>query len=117
MLSAYGVRSVSSADPRYDNSNEIKPYSNWRGPVWVNENVMLSFGLARYGFHDDARRLADLVVGVLADDLRRQSTWHECYHAENGTGLAAPGFLSWNTLAALWHQQLNSTIDPFDLAV
>jgi hypothetical protein len=57
------------------------------------------------------------VVGVLAADLAAQNTWHECYHADNGTGLAAAGFLSWNTLAGQWTAQLAKGADPFDLAV
>lgn len=117
MLGSFGVRSVSALDPRYDNSNEIKPYSNWRGPVWVNENVMLSYGLMRYGFAREAQQLCERVVGVLAADLAAQNTWHECYHADNGTGLAAAGFLSWNTLAGQWTAQLAKGADPFDLAV
>ena len=117
MVGAYGVRSVSSLDPRYDNSNEIKPYSNWRGPVWVNENVMLSYGLMNYGYQEEAQELCDRVVGVLAADLEAQHTWHECYHADNGTGLAAAGFLSWNTLAGAWASQLGRGMDPFDLSV
>ena len=42
MLSAYGIRSASSQDPRYTNGNYVKPYSNWRGPIWVNTNLMIA---------------------------------------------------------------------------
>ena len=31
MLSAVGIRSTSSDDPRYNNDDIIVPYSNWRG--------------------------------------------------------------------------------------
>jgi hypothetical protein len=37
--------------------------------------------------------------------------------AETGAGLAAPGFLSWTTLAADWQQNLANGIDPFHLAL
>jgi len=45
MYSQWGIRSVSSSDPRYNNDNIIDPYSNWRGPMWVNANVMVTYGL------------------------------------------------------------------------
>ena len=75
------------------------PYSNWRGPVWVVANAMAAYGLAAHGARDAALDLAARVVGVLADDLRSSGAWHEAYSAETGAALAAPGFLSWNTLA------------------
>ena len=49
MLSTEGLRSTSSDDPRYSNANEIVPYSNWRGPMWVNANALTCYGLMRYG--------------------------------------------------------------------
>ena len=50
MLSTFGVRSASSDDPRYAGSgNYVKPYSNWRGPIWVNTNIMLAYGFADFG--------------------------------------------------------------------
>lgn len=42
-------------------------------------------------------------------------TWHECYDSETGGGLAAPGFLSWNTLGATVQVNLASGINPFSL--
>ena len=35
MLSKYGIRSTSSQDARYNNVDEIKPYSNWEGSVFL----------------------------------------------------------------------------------
>ena len=118
MLSSYGVRSTSSNDPRYNNKNEIKPYSNWQGPVWVNVNAVLSYGFMRYSakgskLEEDAAEIANRVVNTLAEDLRRTQTWHEGYDSENGLGLAANGFLSWDTLSAAWQQNLKDRRDPF----
>ena len=42
MMSKYGIRSASAQDPRYSNGNYVKPYSNWRGPIWVNTNLMIA---------------------------------------------------------------------------
>jgi glycogen debranching enzyme len=115
MLSDWGIRSVSNKDPRYTNANIIKPYSNWAGPIWVNANAMISYGLLRYNYTKEAKLLADRVVGALGADLDKSKTWHECYSADDGSALAAPGFLSWDTLGCQWQAQLAKGEDPFAL--
>ena len=114
MLTAYGFRSTSSADPRYSNRNEIKPYSNWRGPIWTNANAILLYGLQHYRIANTSQ-IARGVVKALADDLRHSGTWHECLSSANGQGLAAPGFLSWNTLAPTLAGDIERGEDPFAL--
>lgn len=117
MLSEWGVRSTSSDDARYSNRNEIVPYSNWRGAVWTNANAMLAFGLARYpSLHAHAVEIAQRMVHALADDLRATGTWHECMSSASGAGLAAPGFLSWNTLGARLKEDVAKAHDPFALS-
>ena len=54
MMSDWGVRSTSSADPLYTNEDVIYPYSNWRGPVWVVAQAMLAYGLLDHG-HTEVR--------------------------------------------------------------
>eukprot|EP01094_Clydonella_sp_ATCC50884_P015326 TRINITY_DN25917_c0_g1_i1.p2 TRINITY_DN25917_c0_g1~~TRINITY_DN25917_c0_g1_i1.p2 ORF type:complete len:177 (+),score=35.42 TRINITY_DN25917_c0_g1_i1:2-532(+) len=115
LLTPYGVRSTSSLDPRYSNANVIVPYSNWRGPVWINSNSVLAYGLRSAGLQDLAVHLAVNVTRTLANDLRDSGTWHECYHSETGKGLAAPGFLSWNTLGASLLPDVIAGRDPFSL--
>lgn len=117
MWTSFGVRSVSSADPRYNNENIIDPYSNWRGPVWINVNAVLAFSLNSRGFPAAAAALAANVVHTLAEDLRATGTWHEAYHSETGAGLAAAGFLSWNTLGATLVRDVAAGFDPFQLAL
>merc|ERR1712070_753624 len=90
MLSEWGFRSTSSKDPRYSNRNEITPYSNWRGPVWVNANAIVLYGLTHYGVANTTE-VAKVLIHALADDLRRSGTWHECLSSAAGQGLAAPG--------------------------
>jgi alpha,alpha-trehalase len=116
MMSNYGVRSTSSDDPRYNNVDMIKPYSNWQGPVWVNANAVLSLGLMRYGYVEDATDIAERVVAMLANDLKSDGTWHEGYDSNSGKGLAATGFLSWDTLAASWPANVARGVDPFELS-
>lgn len=65
--------------------------------------------------HAAAMPLAESVVHALADDLRNNKTWHECLSSADGHGLAAPGFLSWDTLGASLIQDVNAKKDPFAL--
>lgn len=118
MRSKWGVRSTSSVDPRYSNAKRIVPYSNWRGPVWVNANALLAYGLNSYAGSapeagELALSLANDVVTALANDLRNTGTWHECMSSETGEGLAAPDFLSWDTLGGSLLQDLHMGVDPF----
>ena len=113
LWSPFGVRSVSSGDPRYNNDNIINPYSNWRGPIWINVNAILAHALNAQGFTAQAQDLSARVVHTLAEDLRATGTWHESYSSETGEGLAAPGFLSWNTLGATLIKDINDGFDPF----
>jgi alpha,alpha-trehalase len=115
MLTTFGIRSTSSLDPTYNNDNIIVPYSNWRGPVWVIANALLAYGLMQYHFYESAELVAQRMVDTLAEDLRQTNAWHECYDAESGSGLAADGFLSWNTLAANLLKNIRAKVNPFNL--
>ena len=66
--------------------------------MWVNANALTCYGLMRYGFIEMAKDIATRVTATLAKDLRNTAQWHEAYNTQNGSPLAAPGFLSWDTL-------------------
>ena len=108
MLTEFGIRSTSLSDHRYSNANIIDPYSNWCGPVWVIANVLLIYGISNTGNWPLSLQIARCLVTTLGIDLGVTGSWHECYHAETGKGLAAEGFLSWNTLAATLLENLRS---------
>lgn len=115
--SPWGVRSLSAKEPLYNMSNIIKPLSNWQGPVWVLSNYLMMHGLRRYGYLREAEHLAGVTVAMLAGDLERTGGMHECYHAESGEGLAAPGFVGWNLLAARMPEEAESGQSVLDLPV
>src|SRR5207248_2343879 len=85
------------------------PYSNWRGPIWVNANLLDWIALRRYGFPDEAHWLAITLARDLHRDIQRWGSMHEDYSAETGDGLAPTpqqspgghfaGFVGWNLLA------------------
>ena len=77
--------------------------------------VLQAHALRAHGQRAEAAALADALVKTLADDLRATGTWHESYDSENGRGLAAPGFLSWDTLGADVQRNVADGTDPFAL--
>ena len=108
MLAPYGIRSLSKQDPSYNNVSMITPYSNWQGPVWINTNYLYFLALRRYGFNDEAAKLAGILGRMVLADIEKWGSMHECYDAESGKGLAPtaaqskehkfPGFVGWNLL-------------------
>ena len=109
MRSAYGFRSLAKNDPAYNNEAIINPYSNWRGPIWINANFLDWMVLRRYGYKDEAHWLAVTLAGALHRDIEKWGSMHEDYSAETGEGLAPTveqspggkfaGFVGWNLLA------------------
>ncbi len=109
MRAPHGLRSLAKSDPAYNNEAIIEPYSNWRGPVWINVNFVDWIVLRRYGFRDEAHWLALTLAGDLERDIVRWGSMHEDYNAETGDGLAPTpeqspggkfaGFVGWDLLA------------------
>ena len=109
MRSDHGFRSLAKNDPSYNSDAIIDPYSNWRGPVWINANFLLWIALRRYGFPNEAHWLALTLATELHRDIEKWGSMHEDYSAETGEGLAPTpaqspggkfaGFVGWNLLA------------------
>ncbi|GMH59219.1 hypothetical protein TrST_g13041 [Triparma strigata] len=115
MLGNWGVRSTSSENEFYNNDDIITPYSNWQGPIWVNSNVITAYGMLDHGFDEEALVLVQRVMAALAADLRDTGEWHEDYNAEDGTGISADGFLSWNTLGYRMANDIAKQVNPMKL--
>jgi putative isomerase len=75
--------------------------SCWRGPIWIIANYLTWRALRRYGYHDEAEKLAATILDMMAHDISTNGCLHEYYHPETGRGLINPGFLNWNTLGAV----------------
>ena len=58
MFSGWGVRTLSADHVAFN------PYSYHNGSVWPHDNGLIAQGLARYGFHDHAARVARAVSGA-----------------------------------------------------
>ena len=107
MKARFGLRSLSLADPDYNNKNVILPFSNWQGPVWPIANYLYSIALKNYGFDSDIKWLGNTLGSLLLKDIREWGSMHENYHAETGAPLAPAadyvdskgkfvGFIGWN---------------------
>jgi glycogen debranching enzyme len=60
MFSGWGIRTLSTAHASYN------PLGYHLGSVWAVENATICFGLRRYGFDDEALRLAGALFGLAA---------------------------------------------------
>jgi hypothetical protein len=65
MLTKFGKENMylcASFDPTNKRYNPIK---YWRGPVWINLNWMLYYGLLDYGYNDVAKRIKNDSIEIL----------------------------------------------------
>ena len=97
-LSCCGVRSHSKNDMVYNNVAMGNP-SNWQGPVWGLSTFVTAYGLARYGYQEEALDVAFRLIRTFAADIEQNGCLHEFYHGDTGQPIINPGFLSWNILA------------------
>jgi glycogen debranching enzyme len=52
MSSGWGVRTLSASNPAFN------PYNYQTGSVWPHDNAIIALGFKRYGFHQEAARIA-----------------------------------------------------------
>jgi len=71
------------------NSHHFDPYKYWQGPTWVNTNWLIIEGLKRYGFNEEAKKLADSTIEMV--DLG--GSW-EYFNPLDGSPAGAENF-SW----------------------
>jgi len=76
-------------------SEGFDPERYWRGPVWVNINWMLYYGLLENGYRRHAEKIKK---GILS--LVQQEGFWEYYHSFTGKGLGAKNF-SWTSALIL----------------
>jgi len=93
----YGVRTLSQLEKQYDLRASNNP-SNWLGPVWGISNYLVFRGLAKYGFTDDARAVAEETVTLFGRDLETTGSLHEYYHPDTGEPIMTRNFQNWNFL-------------------
>lgn len=77
----YGVPTVACDEPSFD------PAGFWRGPVWIATNWFIYRGLKRYGFDEEAAKIADDSLKLI-----QLSGFREQYDPLTGEGYGARGF-------------------------
>lgn len=58
LWSGWGIRTLSTKNPAFN------PYHYQIGAVWPHDNGFIAQGLARYGFHDEALRIAEAITAA-----------------------------------------------------
>lgn len=113
LFAPYGVRTLAKDDPSYNQTNMIKPHSNWQGPMWPIANFFAMHALLNYGFRKEAKQVAERVTNICLRDIKKTGGMHENYNADTGEPLAAPNFISWNLLVGSMIEQAKSGTNPF----
>jgi putative isomerase len=99
--SEWGPRTLSRDERMYDPATSRGNPSNWLGPVWVVSSYTIWEGLRSYGFHGEARQVAERTIALMGRAQERDGAWHENFNPETGDGVAGRGFVSWNLLLHL----------------
>ncbi len=87
--------SVAVSEPNYQPGGGRGPIRRyWRGPTWINAAWLLWLGLRRLGYHQEADRMANGLIGAVEREGLR-----EYYDPQNGKGLGAKDF-AWSALIA-----------------
>jgi glycogen debranching enzyme len=60
MWSGWGIRTLSADNPAFN------PLSYQRGSVWPHDNAIIAAGMKRYGFHEQANRVARGILDAAA---------------------------------------------------
>lgn len=87
--SPWGATSVAKTSPLFE------PARYWRGPVWANMNWFLVRGLQTEGLHEEAARLCNHTL-----DLVARNGMFEYYHPRTGQGMGSRDF-SWTAALTL----------------
>jgi glycogen debranching enzyme len=56
LFSGWGLRTMSKEDGGYN------PIEYHNGTVWPHDNSLIAYGLARYGFREEANRVAEAIL-------------------------------------------------------
>lgn len=103
--SEYGIRTMAKNEPVYSTEETSNP-SNWQGPIWIISTYIVFKGLLNYGYIDEAKRIAENILGNLCRDIRENGAMHEYYNPETGESGINLGFMNWNALAGLMVTEL-----------
>lgn len=92
-LTPVGPPSVAISEPSYEPDGGRGPIRRyWRGPTWINAAWLLWLGLRRLGYHQEAERMANGLIGAVEREGLR-----EYYDPQTGKGLGAKDF-AWSAL-------------------
>jgi glycogen debranching enzyme len=112
-FSGWGIRTIPVGEVRYN------PMAYHNGSVWPHDNAMIGFGLARYGYKEEAARLfSGLFDAALYADLRRLPELFCGFSRQRGEGpvrypvACSPQAWAAATLPSLLQATLGLRFDP-----
>jgi hypothetical protein len=73
----FGVPSLSADDPYYN------PKGYWNGPVWVEWDYLIHYGLLQYGYDELARELTNRVSRNMTEQLKKDHNLWEFYSPDH----------------------------------
>jgi hypothetical protein len=82
----YGVKDPYEVDHSfYSYVKDDKTYETdmWRGPVWINYNYMISEGLRKYGYKNEADEIVKSTIAMISKWYKNDGTIYEFYDSEN----------------------------------
>jgi hypothetical protein len=84
-------------------------HANWCGGMWPHWNYFIAHGLQDYGYHAEARHIAERFHTAVAAD----PGLYEWYDAETGRGQGMHPFCAGATiLGAMLHAEIKLNVDP-----
>ncbi|MBN1543166.1 hypothetical protein JW992_13570, partial [candidate division KSB1 bacterium] len=73
----FGVPSLAADDPYYN------PKGYWNGPVWVEWDYLIHYGLLHYEYTEQARELTERVARNMIEQLKKDHNFWEFYSPDD----------------------------------
>ncbi|MCG2716083.1 MAG: hypothetical protein L6422_07340 [Candidatus Marinimicrobia bacterium] len=73
----YGVPTLAADDPNY--TAFVDGCCRWNGPIWLLWDYMVFDGLKNYGYHKEAKQLADKMMLAVSTQLEKNHRFWESY--------------------------------------
>ncbi|KPJ64550.1 hypothetical protein AMK68_01360 [candidate division KD3-62 bacterium DG_56] len=84
---------------------------HWHGSNWVEMSWLPILGLQRYGYYDEAARLAEINTRMVFDTIDKISHFREYFNSITGEGVGLYDYI-WTAMPAIFITQIFFGIEP-----
>jgi glycogen debranching enzyme len=102
---AYPVPTLARNEPLYG------PRWHWHGSNWVEMTWLVILGLQRYGYYQEAARLAETNTRMVFDTIDKISHFREYFNTETGEGVDLYDYI-WAAMPGIFITQILLGIEP-----